>query len=68
MWRYSVFTNRWIHLNGNQTTNLESDYNVPYPGGTFDHVMCEVDNYFYLFGGKDNTPGMRHNYFNNRKL
>lgn len=44
----------WEVIYGNQTVQMRSDYNVPYPGGVYRHgmVLDHADRFIYCFGGR----------------
>lgn len=54
-WMYSLGTNTWKHILGNQTEDVLSDYNTPYHGSVVQHtlVLDSTDSYFYILGGSE---------------
>lgn len=55
MWMYDISDNTWTHQSGSMKLSTPADYDVPFPGGMYDHSMSYFDDHLYVFGGYGQT-------------
>lgn len=52
MWKFDISDNSMTHLNGSNSINPQSDFDIPYPSGTSQSKMVINNDTAYIFGGR----------------
>lgn len=69
---FDLSTKTWTFITGNQTSDIEPDYEVPYPGTEVYTTTIDFNTgILYIFGGRDTTtpePAKRYEYYSNETL